>query len=238
MLDEAPRKIGLARAGAHRDRVDRRELESRGQRPDQHDARRVPDLGDLRAADAAGRRRAGKLAHCRRAVRKGMEPRRDGIVDAELAQHLHEMDAGRGELRIGEIERRGRGERVARSAGPSAIGGQSARPCARRCRCARGRAARRSPARTCPCGFERVDERRGQDDRVARRACEELVAHRADGAERASHDRAGGQAKLLCDRTDDSLRGAAGKKLSARPRARGNVTGRPSLRRSSRCAPT
>ncbi len=41
----------------------------------------------------------------------------------------------------------------------------------------------------------------------------ELVAHRADGAERAPHVRAGGKAKVLLDRPDDALRGAAGQEL-------------------------
>jgi len=60
-----------------------------------------------------------------------------------------------------------------------------------------------------PRDFELGDERRGENDGVARRTREQLVAHRADRTERALHPRARGKAKSLFDRSDDALRGAA-----------------------------
>ena len=149
MLTKRRARSGSCALRAHCDRVDRRKFESRGQRPDQDDARRVPNLGDLRAADESRCRRAGELAHGRRAVRKGMEPRRDGVVNAELAQHLHEVDAGRGELRVGEIESRG-GERASRATQGRRRSRAAVRPRERRRPCARGRAARRCRHCTCP----------------------------------------------------------------------------------------
>ena len=231
-------RSGSRARGAHGDGVDRRELESRRQRSDQNDARRVLDLGDLRAADEPASGRASELAHRGRAVRKGMKPRRDEHrgCRARAAPSRNGCPPWRAPDR-GSRAPAASSERLAQRRAV-ADRGQAARPRAPRCRCARARAAPPSPARTCPAASSSAMS--GAVRMIASHgfAREKLVAHRADGAERAVDDRAGVAAKVLRDRPDDSLRGAGGEEHAARASRCGVVTGRPSLRRSSRCAPT
>ena len=133
--------------------VDRGQLERRRQRSDQREARRVADLGDLRAADRArssapaSSRIAvapfGERAQARRRPRRAMPSRCS--TDAKWmpavdSARIGEVDRARGEQRglqrLGVVDRRRRRRRSHRD-----------RRCARgRARAACRRAARRSPA--------------------------------------------------------------------------------------------
>jgi hypothetical protein len=102
-------------------------------------------------------------------------------VDAELAQHAGEVDAGGGPLGVGEAQRVGAEQR-----GAQRIGVGDARPRgAARHRDAGGHAAEvgaRVGAQGAV-GHQRVDHRGGDDEHVARLASLQRFLHRAHGPE-------------------------------------------------------
>ena len=204
---EPLRLRGQGRAGADAGGVDGRELELPGQRAHQRHARRIEDLGDLRAAYGMRVRRASQRLHGGGAVGERTQPRGHLSGDAERVEHLGEMDAGGRQLRIGEIYAVRRQQRRAQ----------------RRCiGDARGRiaAAHRHPrahdaevdgrARQHVTGARQLgDQGSREDQQVGRRSGQQLVAHGPDGAERARDPAAGLGLELGRERAHQPLGRAA-----------------------------
>ena len=98
----------------------------------------------------------GERAHRRRAIRERMQRGASAVGDAEPPQHVDEMDAGRGALRIGEVDRGRREQRAAQRGAVGDVGQRLARAhrdagahaTERRASCRAARARRRSSSAT------------------------------------------------------------------------------------------
>ena len=121
------RAAALSGAGLQRHRVDRRELVLPRQGGHERHAGRGHDLGGLRAADGAPAG-LGEGAHRRHAVRMRAKARGDLARDAEGRDHLGEVDARRGLLRIGEVDRVGGEQGLAQRGRRGDVGLRVARP--------------------------------------------------------------------------------------------------------------